>query len=281
MLLGAHISIGGGISTAPEKAKKLTCNCMQIFSKNQMQWKAKPADLAEAESYRTNMKDFGIEETVVHDSYLINLASPKKSLLKMSREAFLDEMVRARHLGVSKLVFHPGSHMGAGEQLGLRRVAESLDWCREAFGGPGVLQVIEITAGQGNVLGRSFEQIAKIIDLVADKKGVGVCLDTCHMYATGYDIQTPEGYGSAMDGFDDIIGLEKLSAIHLNDSKGKLGSNKDRHEQIGKGFIGIQGFRNFVNDRNLERVPMMLETPAGDKKYKAELRLLRSLIKRQ
>lgn len=280
MLLGAHVSIAGGISTAPEKAKALTCNCMQIFSKNQMQWKAKLADLDEAERFQANAKEFGIVETVVHDSYLINLASPDKALLKQSREAFLDEMVRARHLGVSKLIFHPGSHVGSGEQAGLKRIAESLNWCGDAFGGGGVIQVLEITAGQGSVLGRSFEQLAKIIDQMEDRKNVGVCLDTCHTYATGYDIKTKKGYKDTMESFDDILGLERLCALHLNDSKGKLGSNLDRHEQIGKGFIGLEGFRNLVNDENLEDVPMVLETPAGDKEYKAELKLLRSLIKK-
>lgn len=278
--MGAHISIDGGISTSPEKAKKLTCNCMQIFSKNQRQWRAKPADLEEAEKYQANMQKFGVLETVIHDSYLINLASPDPALLKQSREAFLDEMVRARHLGVEKLIFHPGSHTGSGEQAGLKKIAESLNWCREAFGGPGVVQVLELTAGQGSVLGKSFEQIARIIEQMDDRKNVGVCLDTCHTYVTGYDIKTKKGYKQTMDAFDDVLGLDRLCALHLNDSKGKLGSNLDRHEQIGKGFIGTEGFKNFVNDENLENVPMVLETPAGDKKYKAELKLLRSLIKK-
>jgi apurinic endonuclease APN1 len=200
-------------------------------------------------------------------------------LLKKSREGFLEEMVRARHLGVEKLIFHPGSHMGSGEQVGLRRIAESLDWTRKEFGGSEVHQVLEITAGAGNLLGSSFEQITKIIDLMEDQKSVGVCLDTCHSYASGYDIKTKKGYEQTMDAFDDLLGIGYLEAIHLNDSKAMLGSNRDRHEQIGKGYLGLDAFRNLLNDDRLGDIPMILETPAGDKMYKKELKILRSLIK--
>lgn len=279
MLLGAHISISGGLDKAPERARKLTCDCMQIFSKNQMQWKAKPVDLGEAERFKVASKEHRIAETVVHDSYLINLGSPDKALLKQSREAFLDEMIRAKHLGVRYLVFHPGAHMGAGEQAGLKRIAESMDWARREFGSGDVQLVLEITAGQGTVLGYSFEQLAKIIDMLDDSESVGVCFDTCHAYAAGYDVKTPHGYGETFDRFDDILGLERLKVVHVNDSKAKQGSRLDRHEQIGKGYIGLDGFRNLVNDRRLEGIPMILETPQGDKQYKRELKLLRGLIR--
>lgn len=280
MLLGGHVSILGGISLAPERAKKVTANCMQIFSKNQMQWKSKPIDLEEAEKFALNLREFGIEETVIHDSYLINLASPEKSLLKQSREAFLEEVVRAKHLGVRNLIFHPGAHMGAGEQAGLKRIAESLNWVRSEFGSGEVCFVLEITAGQGSVLGYSFDQLARIITLLDDQKGAGVCFDTCHAYAAGYDVKTRDGYGNTFDLFDDIVGREFLKAIHMNDAKVKQGSHLDRHEQIGKGYIGLEGFRNFVNDPRLVKVPMVLETPKGEKGYKQELKILRSLIKK-
>ena len=279
-VLGAHISITGGVENAPERGRKLTCDCMQIFSKNQMQWAAKPLTIEQCDLFKENCKKFKIVDVVIHDSYLINLGSPDKGLLKKSREAFLDEMVRARHLGVDKLVFHPGSHMGSGESVGLKRIADSLAWARDAFGGGEVIQVLEITAGAGNTLGSSLEQIAKIVELVGDKKGLGVCFDTCHSYATGYDIKTKAGYEQTIEAFDDLLGIDMLKVVHLNDSKGALGSNLDRHEQIGKGLLGLEGFRQFVNDARLAKVPMVLETPAGDKMYKKELKVLRGLVRR-
>jgi len=253
---------------------------MQIFSKNQMQWKAKPLDLDEAEMFVENSKQKKIVETVIHDSYLINLGSPDKALLKQSREAFLEEMVRAKHLGVRHLIFHPGSHMGSGEQVGMKRVAESLNWARAKFGSGDIQLLLEITAGAGRVLGQSFEQLAKIIDQLEDQRNAGVCFDTCHGYATGYDIKTQSGYEKTFKLFDEVLGLDRLKAMHLNDSKGALGSHLDRHEQIGKGLIGLDGFRNFMNDARWEGIPMVLETPKGEKGYKQELKTLRSMIKK-
>lgn len=279
-MLGGHMRISGGLSEVPERAKKLTCECMQIFSKNQMQWKAKPIDLGDAEEFMANSKKFGIKETVIHGSYLINLASPDKSLLKRSREAFLEEIVRAKHLGVRSVIFHPGAHMGLGEQAGLKKIAESLNWARREFGSGDVQMVLEITAGQGSVLGYSFDQLAKIISLLDDEESAGVCFDTCHAYAAGYDVKTKDGYGRTFDLLEDTIGLEFLKVMHLNDAKMKQGSRIDRHEQIGKGYIGLEGFRNFVNDRRFVNVPMVLETPKGEDGYKQELKALRSLIRK-
>lgn len=252
---------------------------MQIFSKNQMQWKTRPLDLEEAERFAENSKLHNIAETVIHDSYLINLGSPDKALLKQSREAFLDEMVRAKHLGVRYLIFHPGSHMGSGEQVGMRRIAESMDWARAEFGSGDVQLLLEITAGAGRVLGQSFEQLAKIIDHLDDQKNAGVCFDTCHAYAAGYDIRTRNGYERTFALFEDVLGLDRLKAMHLNDSKGALGSHMDRHEQIGKGLIGLEGFRHFLNDQRWRRIPMVLETPKAEEGYKQELKVLRSLVK--
>ncbi|MCU0852198.1 MAG: deoxyribonuclease IV [Thermoplasmata archaeon] len=279
-MLGAHISIGGGIASSPENGKKLTCDCMQIFSKNQMQWKAKPLDLGEAEKFKANSAEFGIKETVIHDSYLINLGSPDKALLKQSREAFLDEMVRAKHLGVRNLIFHPGAHMGSGEQTGLKRIAESMNWARAEFGSGDVCLTLEITSGQGTVLGHSFDQLAKIISMLDDQKNAGICFDTAHAYGAGYDIKTRKGYERTFEQFEDVVGLEFMKAMHINDSKVPLGSRKDRHEQIGDGFIGLEGFKNFMNDDRWTGIPMVLETPKGDKAYRKELKLLRSLTER-
>jgi len=280
LILGAHISIAGGIASSPESGRKLTCDCMQIFSKNQMQWKAKPLDLDEAEKFKANSSEFGIKETVIHDSYLINLGSPDKALLKQSREAFLDEMVRAKHLGVRNLIFHPGAHMGSGEQTGLKRIAESLNWARTEFGSGDVCLALEITSGQGTVLGYSFDQLAKVIGMLDDQKSAGICFDTAHAYGAGYDVKTKKGYEKTFEQFEEIVGLEFMKAMHINDSKVPLGSRKDRHEQIGDGYIGLEGFRNFMNDDRWEGIPMVLETPQGDKAYKKELKVLRSLIKK-
>lgn len=280
MLMGGHVSIQGGVSLAPQRARDVTADCMQIFSKNQMQWKAKPLDLEEAEKFKENSKQKKITETVIHDSYLINLASPDKALLKQSREAFLEEMVRAKHLGVGYLIFHPGSHMGSGEQVGIKRIADSMNWARSEFGSGDVQLLLEITAGAGRVLGQSFEQLAKIIDNLDDQKNAGVCFDTCHAYAAGYDIRAQSGYEKTFEMFGDVLGLDRLKAMHLNDSKGALGSHSDRHEQIGKGLIGLVGFRHFMNDSRWDGIPLVLETPKGETGYKQELKLLRSLIKK-
>ncbi len=279
-MLGGHVSILGGVSLAPERARAVTCDCMQIFSKNQMQWKSKPVDLDEAGLFSANSEEFAIRETVIHDSYLINLASPDKALLKQSREAFLDEMVRAKHLGVRNLIFHPGAHMGAGEQAGLKRISESMNWARSEFGSGDVCMVLEITAGQGSVLGYSFDQLARIISMLDDQKNAGVCFDTCHAYASGYDIKTKDGYENTFDMFDELIGLEYLKAFHVNDSKSDMGSHIDRHEQIGKGRIGLEGFRDLMNDKRFSKLPMVLETPLGEKGYKKELKALRGLIRK-
>lgn len=277
MLLGAHVSISGGLDKAPERGRDLTCDCMQIFSKNQMQWRAKPLDLGEAERFRENSKVHGIVETVIHDSYLINLCSPDKALLKQSREAFLEEMVRAKHLGVRNLIFHPGAHMGSGEAEGLKRIAESMNWARAESGSGDVQLVLEITAGQGSVLGHSFEQLATVIGLLDDQTNAGVCLDTCHAYAAGYDLRTRNGYRQTLDRFDEVLGMDRLRAMHLNDSKAKQGSRLDRHEAIGKGFLGLECFKNIMSDKRLGKIPMVLETPGGEGSYKEELKVLRSL----
>jgi deoxyribonuclease-4 len=278
MLLGAHVSTSGGVHKAPERGREVDCDCIQIFSKNQMQWEAKPISDQEAESFRANLREFRIAEAVIHDSYLINLASPKEDSLRKSRDAFLDEMLRAQKLGVKHLIFHPGAHTGSGESKGLKTIAESLNWARAEIGTMDVVPLLETTSGQGSVLGYSFEQIAKVIDMLDEPKGAGVCFDTCHAYAAGYELKSVRGYEETFDLFDDVIGLDRLKAMHLNDSKGKRGSRMDRHEQIGEGHIGIEGFGNLMNDVRFEKVPMVLETPAGEGKYAAELKMLRSMV---
>ncbi|UCE92383.1 MAG: deoxyribonuclease IV [Methanobacteriota archaeon] len=281
MLLGAHIPISGGVYRAPEKGRELTCDCMQIFSKNQMQWRSKPLSDDDVDLFKKGVKEHRIEETVIHDSYLINLGSPDVELLEKSRKAFLEEMTRAHKLGVRHLIFHPGAHVGSGEQAGLKRIAESLDWAMKEYASHDVEPLLETTAGQGSVLGRSFEQLAKIIELMESSRGVGICFDTCHAYAAGYDVKSSGGYEATMAALDDILGMDRLKAVHLNDSKGKQGSRLDRHEQIGKGYIGLEGFRNIMNDERLEGIPMVLETPGGEKRYAGELKTLRALVRKR
>lgn len=280
MLLGAHVPIRGGLHKAPETGRGLTCDCIQIFSRNQMQWSAKPLTEPEADEFRASMSDNDIAEAVIHDSYLINLASPRKDLLKRSREAFLDEARRAQMLGVRNLIFHPGAHTGSGEAAGLRAIASSLDWVRERLDSNEVIFVLENTAGQGSVLGHSFEQLGKVIEMLGEPEGAGVCIDTCHSYAAGYELTTEEGYHETMDRLDGAVGFGRVRAVHLNDSKGKRGSHLDRHEQIGEGRIGTEGFRRIMNDRRFEGIPMVLETPAGVDRYAEELRKLRLMVER-
>jgi len=252
---------------------------MQIFSKNQRQWRAKPLDPGDAEQFRKNCHDQGIKETVIHDSYLINLCSPNKEQLKRSRETFLDEMMRAKQLGVKYLIFHPGSHVGTGEKAGLRKISESLDWARREFGSDDVTFLLEITAGQGTNLGYSFEQLATMIDTLENPDVAGVCFDTCHAYAAGYDIKTKSGYRKTFKLLDDVVGLDRLKAFHLNDAKGKLGSRLDRHEEIGEGFLGLECFEMFMNDGRWDEIPMVLETPKAEETYAEKLGVLRSLIR--
>ena len=279
MLLGAHISIEGGVHKAPERAREMTCDCMQIFSKNQRQWKAKPLAPADAERFKENCEEHKIRETVIHDSYLINLGSPDAAQLKRSRETFLEEITRAERLGVRHLIFHPGSHVGSGEKAGLEKISESLNWARGKARSDRVVFLLETTAGQGTNLGYSFEQLAKVIDMLEEPKASGICFDTCHAYAAGYDIKTKSGYRKTFDLLDDVLGIDRVKAFHLNDTKGKLGSRLDRHEEIGEGYLGLDCFKMLMNDSRWEGTPMVLETPKAEETYVEKLAVLRSLIR--
>jgi deoxyribonuclease-4 len=261
LLLGAHMSIAGGIDLAPLRGQEVGCQTIQLFTKNSNQWLARPLPSDEIERYRTNLRAAGIAPTVAHDSYLINLASTDPDLHRKSMAGFLEELERAEALGIPYLVTHPGAHMGAGEEAGLRQVATSIRALLKRTKGYRVQVVIETAAGQGTSLGYRFEQIATILDQIGVPERTGVCLDTCHLFAAGYDIRTPEAYAAVMGEFDVIVGLSHLRVIHLNDSKKELGCRVDRHEHIGKGAIGLDGFRCLVTDPRLRGVPMILETP--------------------
>lgn len=262
-LLGAHMSISGGLHTAFERGKHVGCTTIQIFSKNNTQWRAKPLIDKDIKLFKSEAKKSNIHPVIVHSSYLINLCAQDKVTLKKSRESFLEELTRCQQLGIPYFVFHPGSHVGQGEDVGLQKISESLNIIHQRTKGYAVKSVIEVTAGQGSNLGYRFEQIACIIEQVENKRRIGVCIDTCHLFAAGYNISNEEGYEKTMREFDDVIGFNRLCVIHLNDSKGTLGSRIDRHEHIGKGQIGDRGFWLFMNDRRFAKVPKIIETPKG------------------
>lgn len=279
MLLGAHVSIAGGVFNAPGRGEKIGCTAIQIFSKNQRQWKVKELTIDEIEKFKSELKKSTIKSVIVHDSYLINLGSPNKDMLEKSRTSFGIEMQRAEELGLPYLVFHPGS-CDVGEERGLRTIAESLNILLTHYQNFKLILLLETTAGQGSSLGYRFEQLAEIIHIVEQKDRVGICFDTAHVFAAGYDIRTKEAYELTFKAFDNILGLKSLKAFHLNDSKKELGSRVDRHEHIGKGLIGIDAFRYLLNDPRFTKNPKVLETPGTEEDFKRNLDLLKSLIKR-
>ncbi|BAM00382.1 MULTISPECIES: deoxyribonuclease IV [Caldilinea] len=265
LLLGAHMSIAGGVSYALDRAASVHSNAVQVFTKNNRQWVGPPINEADIERWRVQKPALGIVYAVSHASYLINLASPKDDLWEKSRLAHQDELVRAHAYGIPHVVLHPGSHTGAGEQAGIRRIAEALNRIHEETPDcTDTLTCLEIMAGQGSVLGRKLDELRAVIDLVEDRSRVGVCLDTCHAFAAGYDIRTPEGYAAFMREVDRWLGVETVKVWHFNDSKGTLGSNVDRHVHIGEGEIGEEGFRHILNDPRWDGIAMLLETPKDD-----------------
>lgn len=280
LAFGSHVSASGGVDKAIPRAEELGVESVQIFSKNERQWQAKPLDPCVVRNFRDEMTRTGLTKLVVHDSYLINLASPKPEILEKSIPAFADELTRCDELGIPHLVTHPGAHTGSGVEAGIAKFAESLNGILDSLPESRTITCLETTAGQGTTLGRTFEEIAAIIDLVEDKSRVGVCLDTCHIFAAGYDIRTADTYAETMEKFGEIIGFDKLFVIHLNDSKNPLGSFKDRHDHIGDGLIGLDGFRSVVNDARLDGIPGILETEkdAAGEYDRRNLATLKSLV---
>ena len=264
ILLGAHESIAGGIYRAVERAASIGATALQVFTKNSNRWEAPPLTAVDAENYKTALSKSSIRSVISHDSYLINLCAVDPAILEKSRRALIDEIRRCETLGIGMLNFHPGAHMGAGDEAGIALIAESLDFVHRETRGSAVLSVVETTAGQGSALGHRFEQIATIIRGVADRDRMAVCIDTCHIFAAGYDIRAAASYERVMGEFSEIVGFERLRAIHVNDSKTGLGSRVDRHAHIGEGHIGKEGFGHLMNDIRLKDVPKILETPKGD-----------------
>lgn len=277
--IGAHVSAGGGVENAPIHAKEINAKAFAIFTKNQKQWKSSPLTEKSISKFNENCRQFGFspEHILPHDGYLINPGSPDREMLGKSREALLDEMQRCEQLGLKMLNFHPGAHLNKITEEDCKKViAESINEVLHYT--KGVTAVIENTAGQGSAIGHRFEQIRFIIDLVGDKSRVGVCFDTCHAYAAGYDIKSEEGYERTFRDFDQIIGLPYLKGLHLNDAKKGLGSRVDRHESIGKGELGMEVFIRMMNDPRFDNMPVILETPDEDI-WAKEIEWLYSVIK--
>ncbi|MBD5419019.1 MAG: deoxyribonuclease IV [Bacteroides sp.] len=260
--IGAHVSVSGGVASAPINANEIGAKAFALFTGNPSRWTTKAISEEEANLFKQRCAEFGYNPEVIlpHDNFLINLGSPDSKKLAMSRKSFLDEMRRCEQLGLKLLNFHPGSHLREiSEEECLSTIAESINMTLDATSG--VTAVIETTAGQGSNLGHDFNQVAYIIDKVEDKTRVGVCLDTCHTYSAGYDLRSPEGYEKTWKEFDEIIGLSYLRGMHLNDDKRECGSHIDRHESIGKGTLGEEFFIRLVNDPRFDNIPLILETP--------------------
>jgi len=281
--VGAHMSIAGGVDLSVDRARAAGCDVLQIFTKSNNQWKARALRDEEVERFRAEVESFGLQPVVAHDSYLINVASPDAALRGKSIDALDEEVSRCERLGIPYLVMHPGSHVGSGESAGIRRIAAALDEIEQRHRGGGVTVLLENTAGQGTNIGHRFEELAEILGRVATPERLGVCVDTAHAFAAGYDIGTAEGWEATWVEFDRLIGLDKIKAIHANDSKKPLGSRVDRHEHIGLGLIPCSAFLRLMNDPRFEGLPALLETPKSDDGFEDEqnLSVLRRLAGRK
>ena len=277
------MSIAGGLPLAPPRGRQLGCGAIQIFVKNQRQWAAPPLAPADARAFRRARRHAGLRHAFAHGSYLVNLACPDPAGWRQAVDTFTDELRRAAMLGLDALVIHPGSHLGTGVARGLDAVARAIDEALRTTRGSRVKVALENTAGAGHVLGRTFSELRAILDRLGHPRRVGVCIDTCHLFVAGYDIRTPAGYALAIAECMDLIGSGRVLAFHLNDAKAPLGSGLDRHENIGRGYLGLRPFRLLLNDRRFARVPKVLETPkepepTADLRNLATLRRLRGHV---
>ncbi|WP_298083224.1 deoxyribonuclease IV [uncultured Campylobacter sp.] len=275
--IGAHVSASGGVSNAPLNAAKIGADAFAMFVKNQRRWDAPPLSAEEIVAFKDALKQSGIraEHVLVHDSYLINLGHPREAEREKSLNAFVGEIRRCEALGLKLLNFHPGSHLNEiSAQVCLDNIAGSLNFA--IANTASVKLVLENTAGQGSNLGYDFAQLAYVIGKISNKDRIGVCIDTCHAFAAGYDLRSPQAYERTMSEFDRAIGYKFLSGMHLNDTKNELGVRKDRHESLGRGFLGLGAFENIMNDPNIDEIPLILET-IDDSLWAEEIALLRSM----
>jgi deoxyribonuclease IV len=259
--IGAHVSAAGGVENAPIRAKEIGATAFALFTKNQRQWNAKPLSSSSIDAFKRNCAQLGYrsQDILPHDSYLINLGAPEEEKLLKSRAAFIDELERCHALGLTLLNFHPGSHLKQiSEQECIERIAQSINLAHQAV--PDIVAVIENTAGQGSNLGCTFEHLAEIIHLVDNKDRIGICLDTCHLFAAGYDLRTSSACEATFAEFDQAVGMHYLRAMHINDSKVELGSRVDRHHSLGKGHIGWAAFEYIARDQRFNNMPLVLET---------------------
>jgi deoxyribonuclease-4 len=263
-LFGAHMSIAGGFHLAAEQAREHDCGALQIFTKAPSQWAARPIARKEAALFRRACRAAGLRQTLGHTAYLLNLASPDEPLWRRSLEALIDELGRAEALGLRYLVVHPGAHLDSGEEAGLARVARALDEAHARLPDCRARVLLETTAGQGSTLGHRFEHLGRVLSLVAHPERLGVCLDTCHVFAAGYALAPEAEFRATMRAFDRAVGLDRLRAFHVNDSLRPFGSRVDRHAHLGRGELRLEAFRLLVNDRRFRNRPMVLETPKED-----------------
>ncbi len=277
MYLGAHIGIAGGLANAPVEGRQIGCEAIQIFSKSPQMWAGPPIAPEAALRFREAVVREGLRATAVHHGYLLNLASPRPAMLRQSRKAFLDEIQRAELLGIDGLIFHPGAHTGSGVEAGIASITANLNDAFLATPGVHVRALLENSAGQGTTLCSNFEELQMILAGLETPARAGVALDTCHLFAAGFDFRVAEDYGTLIDRIRDTIGIEQVHAFHLNDAKSGLGSHLDRHENIGHGEIGLEGFRHLVNDRHWRAIPGYLETPLDENGYTRYATDLRSL----
>ena len=275
-MIGAHVSVAGGVEKGPENGRRLGCEAIQIFTRSQRKWRSPPLAPGSARAFRLQRDALGIRGAIAHASYLFNLAG-NGAVLKRSRVGLIDEWDRAEGLGLDGLVLHPGAHLGAGEEAGLDRIVDSLDRVEGRRPRHRTPILLEVTAGQGSCLGYRLEHLQAILRGLRRPERFGVCLDTAHLFAAGYDIRTASGMESVLREFHRRVGIENLKAFHLNDSKAPLGSRVDRHEHIGRGKIGLEPFRVLVNHPRLKRIPMILETPGGEIAYRRNLATLKGL----
>ena len=263
-ILGAHMSISGGYRAAVERAAACGCDCVQLFTKNNNQWHAKQITPEEAEQFRKALSELGVSHPAAHDAYLINLASPDKAIWRKSVDAFIVELRRADTLGIPHLVAHPGAYTTSSEALGLGRVVPALDEIHGQTRAVRCKCLLETTAGQGTSLGWRFEHLATILDGAKDPDRLGICFDTCHVFAAGYPMGNQKEYRATMTALNATVGLDQIRAFHLNDSRRALGSRVDRHAHIGRGMMGLEPFRLLLADRRFRKTPMYLETPKGE-----------------
>jgi deoxyribonuclease-4 len=280
LLLGSHQSIAGGVENSLARGQEVGCDTIQIFVKTPNRWVSKPLAEENVVAFREAVAETGIWPVFAHSLYLINLASPDDALWQKSINALVDDLERCEQLGLPGLVLHPGSHMGSGEETGIARIAAALDATHDRLPGYSVQVWLEVTAGQGDHLGYTFDQLQAMIDAAKEPERLGICFDTAHAFAAGYELRTRDGFEATWRDFDETLGLARLKAIHLNDSKKELGSRVDRHEHIGKGLLGLEPFRFLLNDPRFRGIPMTLETEKSKdlSEDKENLAVLRSLV---